>query len=316
VTSGVGDHEHGSVREGERGGARYKRRLLLSLAVVGAYFVVEVAGGLLTNSLALLSDAGHMLTDVIGLAMAAAAIHAAGRARRSRGHTFGLYRLEILAALANAILLFGVALYILYEAWQRFSDPPEVMSLPMLLIAVVGLLVNVGVLLLLREGADESINVEGAYLEVLADLFGSIGVIVAAVVMQVTGFRLVDPIFGVAIGLFVLPRTWRLGRKAVRILMQAAPPSVDLDALRSALAEIEGVDAVHDLHVWTLTSGMEVGSAHLRIADPARFAAVLVEATAMMKERFFVDHPTVQIEPTTGDPCEVDASHGGGDDGR
>jgi cobalt-zinc-cadmium efflux system protein len=305
VTSGVGDHEHGSVREGERGGARYKRRLLLSLAVVGAYFVVEVAGGLLTNSLALLSDAGHMLTDVIGLAMAAAAIHAAGRARRSRGHTFGLYRLEILAALANAILLFGVALYILYEAWQRFSDPPEVMSLPMLLIAVVGLLVNVGVLLLLREGADESINVEGAYLEVLADLFGSIGVIVAAVVMQVTGFRLVDPIFGVVIGLFVLPRTWRLGRKAVRILMQAAPPS---DGSRRA-----AVGACRDrgrgrgprpsrLDADIGHGGRLCPPAHRRPGALRRCAEV--EATAMMKERFFVDHPTVQIEPTTGGPCE------------
>ncbi|MCB9547018.1 MAG: cation transporter [Myxococcales bacterium] len=306
------DHEHGSVRAGEHGGTRYKRRLLLSLAIVGAYSVVEVVGGLLTNSLALLSDAGHMLTDVIGLGMAAAAIHAVGRARRDARHTFGLYRLEILAALANAALLFSVALYIVYEAWQRFSDPPEVMSLPMLLIAFVGLLVNVGVLLLLRKGAVESINVEGAYLEVLADLFGSIGVIVAAVVMQATAFRLVDPIFGVAIGVMALPRTWRLGRKAVRILLEAATPSMDLDAIQSALEGIEGVVAVHDLHVWTLTSGMEVGSVHLRVADDSRFADVLKEARTILRERFHIDHPTVQIEPASGscEPCTARGNSG------
>jgi cobalt-zinc-cadmium efflux system protein len=315
VSSGEG-HEHGSIRNGERGGARYQRRLLWSFGVVGGYFVVELVGGLLTNSLALLSDAGHMFTDVLGLGMAAAAIHAAGRAQSDRRHTFGMYRLEVLAALANAVLLFGVALYILYEALQRFQNPPEVLGLPMLVVAVLGLVVNIGVFLLLRKGAAESLNVEGAYLEVLADLFGSIGVIVAAIVIEVTGFRLVDPIFGVVIGLMVLPRTWKLGRMAVRVLLEAAPPSMDLDAMESALSGIQGVEAVHDLHVWTLTSGMEVGSVHLRVADGSRFAEVLKEAQTIMKERFHVDHPTVQIEPATAGPCDIDGSHAGVANGR
>ncbi len=298
------DHEHGSAAQAQRGGSRYKKRLLWSFAIVGGYFVVELVGGLLTNSLALLSDAGHMFTDVLGLGMAAAAIHAAERSKRDGQHTFGMYRLEVLAALANAVLLFGVALYILYEAVQRISEPQDVMSLPMLVVAVIGLLVNIGVFLLLREGAKESINVEGAYLEVLADLFGSVGVIVAAVVMEVTEFTLVDPIFGVAIGLMVLPRTWRLGKKALRILMQAAPPSVALEDIEEALGTIVGVDEVHDLHVWTLTSGMEVATVHLRVADRLRMPEALAEAREMLSHRFSVDHATVQVELSGGAVCE------------
>jgi len=267
------------------------------------YLLVEVVGGLLTNSLALLSDAGHMFTDVLGLGMAAAAIHAADRAHRDSQKTFGLYRLEILVALANAVLLFGVAIYILYEAVQRFRDPPAVLGLPMLLVAVAGLVVNVLVFLLLRGGAAESLSVEGAYLEVLADLLGSIGVVVAAVVLQTTGLRLIDPIFGVLIGLFVLPRTWRLGRKAVRILIQAAPPETNVEAVRSALATLDGVASVHDFHAWTLTSGMEVCSVHLCLEPGAEAAAVLREARAVLSERFGVDHATVQVEPASFDHC-------------
>jgi len=297
------EHTHGSPADARRGGRRHKRRLLGSLAIVGAYFVVELLGGLLTNSLALLSDAGHMFSDVLGLGMAAAAIHAADGAGRDPQKTFGLYRLEILAALANAALLFGVALYILYEALQRFRDPPAVVGLPMLVVAIVGLVVNVLVFFLLRRGATESLNVEGAYLEVLADLLGSVGVVVAAVVLQTTGFRLIDPIFGVLIGLFVLPRTWRLGRKAVRILIQAAPPDTDIEAVRSALAALEGVASVHDLHVWTLTSGMEVCSVHLCLHPSADGASVLGMAQSVLKERFGVDHSTIQVEPPSFERC-------------
>jgi cobalt-zinc-cadmium efflux system protein len=289
-------HDHGSIQDGLRGGARYKSRLLWCFGIVGAYFVVELVGGLLTNSLALLSDAGHMLTDVIGLGMAAAAIHAAGRRQKDPGYTFGLYRLEILAAFANAALLFVVALYILYEAVQRFRDPPEVMGLSMLVVAIIGLLVNVVAFLLLRRGASESINVEGAYLEVLADMLGSVGVIVAAVIIQLTDFYLIDPIFGVVIGLFVLPRTWRLGRKAVRILIQAAPLTINLDELEAALAAIDEVEEVHNLHVWTLTSGTDVATVHLRIAEGTNATAVLKAATTILRERFAIDHLTVQVE--------------------
>jgi cobalt-zinc-cadmium efflux system protein len=281
-----------------------KNRLLWALGAVGLYFVVELVGGLLTNSLALLSDAGHMLTDVLGLGMAVAAIHAADRARSNPQRTFGLYRLEILAALANAVLLFGVAIYVLYEAIRRLAEPPEVLGLPMLVVAVVGLAVNLAVLLLLRGGSGESLNVEGAYLEVLADLLGSIGVIVAAIVVQTTGFRLIDPLFGVLIGLFVLPRTWRLGRKALQILLQVAPSHLEVPEVRAALCGLEGVAEVHDLHVWTLTSGLDLCTVHLRLHGSAGHAPVLASAQELLKRQFGIDHSTIQIEPAEGAECD------------
>lgn len=180
------------------------------------------------------TDAGHMFTDVVGLGMALAAIQVATAAAAHRQRTFGLYRLEILAALANAVLLFGVAIWIIWEAVQCVSDPPEVLGTPMLVVAVIGLLVTLVALWLLREGADKSLNVEGACLEVLADTLGSVGVVIAAVVIQLTGFARIDAIFGVGIGMFVLPRTWRLGRKALRVLTQTAPDHIDVDEVRDA----------------------------------------------------------------------------------
>lgn len=306
----MGDHDghaHGSAADAVHAGAAYTRRLAISFALIGGFFIVELVGGLLTNSLALLSDAGHMFTDVLGLGMALAAIHAARRRQGDATKTFGLYRLEILAALANAVLLFGVAIYILYEAIKRLSDPPEVLGTPMLVVAVLGLVVNLIAFWLLRDGASESLNVEGAYLEVLADTLGSVGVIIAAIVLQTTGFALIDPIFGVAIGLFVLPRTWRLGRKALRILIQAAPGHVDIDQVEQDLEQLESVDAVHDLHVWTLTSGMEVASVHLRLVDGCDQQTthrVLDEARALLRERHGLDHATVQIEPAEHAECD------------
>ena len=232
-------HHHGHVDL--RAGARHVGRLWWSFALVVGFLVVQVVVGLAANSLALLSDAGHMATDALGLGMALAAITAANRARQAQHRTFGLYRLEILAALANAVLLFAVAGYVLVEAARRLDDPPEVASLPVLIVGAIGLAVNVIAFLLLRQGAKESINVRGAYLEVLADTLGSLGVIGAAAIMWVTGWGWVDPVIGAAIGLFILPRAWRLGRDAVRILVQAAPSGVDIGAITAALAAIEGV---------------------------------------------------------------------------
>ncbi|QQR89796.1 MAG: cation transporter [Myxococcales bacterium] len=298
------DHTHGSAANVRQAAGKYKHRLLWSFWVIGGYFIVELVGGLMTNSLALLSDAGHMLTDVLGLGMAVAAIRAADRVKRDPQKTFGLYRLEILAALANAVLLFGVALYILYEAIERFQKPPAVLGAPMLFVAIIGLAVNLLVFFWLRGGASESINVEGAYLEVLADLLGSVGVIVAAVVIQATGFRLIDPIFGTVIGVFVLPRTWRLARKAIRILIQAAPPDLDIKAMHAALENIDGVCAIHDLHAWTLTSGMEICSVHLCLQEGAETASVLKTAQNILHDQFGMNHPTIQIEPEGFMHCE------------
>jgi cobalt-zinc-cadmium efflux system protein len=298
------DHQHASGATAERAGAAYRRRLLAAFVLIGLFFGVELVGGLLTNSLALLSDAGHMFTDVLGLGMALAAIQLATSTARSSTRTFGLYRLEILAALANAVLLFAVALYILVEAMQRFSDPPEVLGTPMLVVAVIGLLVNLVAFWLLREGAAESINVEGAYLEVLADTLGSVAVIVAAVVIELTGFTLVDPIFGVLIGGFVLPRTWRLGRRAVRILIQAAPDHVDVEQLTDDLEELPGVASIHDLHVWTLASGMDVVSVHLRLGTDADDGHVVLDQARAVLADHGVDHATVQVEPADHAGCD------------
>ncbi len=302
---GVG-HAHGKIAAPSRAGERHRSRLTIAATLVFVFFIVEVVGGLLSNSLALLSDAAHMFTDVLGLGMALAAIHAASAAAVDRQRSFGLYRLEILAALANAVLLFAVAGWILYEAVQRFQQPPDIASGTMLIVAVLGLVVNIVAFLLLRHGSEESINIQAAYLEVLADLLGSVGVIVAAIVARFTGFTLIDPIFAVAIGLFVLPRTWRVARRAVRILIQAAPPEVDVEGIAEDLGSIPGVAGVHDLHVWTLTSGMEVASAHLRLSAAADAHEVLDAARTGLREGHDIRHATIQIEPDEHAECPDD----------
>lgn len=270
-------------------------------ALVLVVMVAEIVAGLATRSLALLSDAGHMATDALGLGMALAAIILADRPGGHSGRTYGLYRAEILAALANAVLLVGVAIYVLWEAVQRLQDPPEVASGPMLAVAMVGLAVNVVGFWLLRQGAEESVNVEGALLEVIADMVGSIGVVIAAAVIAVTGWAVVDPLVGAAIGLFILPRALRLGRKAVRILIEAAPDDIDVDSLRSDLSSIEGVTDVHDLHVWTLTSGMPVATVHLTTAPAA--TDVLTRAQRLLATDYGIAHATLQVEPADHDGC-------------
>lgn len=290
-------HGHGiDVAAGGTSG-RHVRRLAISLGILLAFLVLEVVVGLATGSLALLSDAGHMFTDVLGIGMALAAITAATASRSNDQRTFGLYRAEVLAALANAVLLFGVAVWVLVEASDRIADPPAVPGLPLMLTAAAGLAANLVVFALLRQGAKESINVRGAYLEVLADTLGSVGVLLAGAVTLGFGWRYADPVVAIAIGLFVLPRTWSLARQAVRILVQSAPAHVDVAEVRSALGAIEGVRDVHDLHVWTLTSGMEVGSAHLQIEPTADPAAVLAAAQEILVRDHHLPHFTVQVEP-------------------
>lgn len=296
-------HGHDHAGAARRAGARHQGRLVAAFLLALGYFVVEVVGGLVTNSLALLSDAGHMLTDVLGVGMALAAIQLASRGVRQRTHTFGLYRLEILAALANAVLLFGVSFWVLFEAWSRLREPAQVHDVPMLIIATIGLLVNGISFLLLREGAEQSLNVRAAYLEVVADALGSVATIAAAITMQLTGWPWVDPVVGAGIGLFILPRTWRLAGQAVRILLQAAPAHIDLDALSADLAGLEGVVDVHDLHVWTLTSEMEVASCHLMVAKDADTHRVLDAARDMLKQRYKLDHATLQVEPEDHTGC-------------
>jgi cobalt-zinc-cadmium efflux system protein len=279
--------------------------------LIGGFFVVEAIAGFATGSLALLSDAGHMLTDVIGLGMALAAIQLAtrfagrgeGRGAGASSHTFGLYRLEILAAFVNALLLFAVAIWVLVEAVRRILDEPEVLGVPMLVVAVLGLVVNLIAFALLRAGSKESLNVQGAYLEVLADTIGSVGVIVAAVLLELFGWTWADPVVAALIGLWILPRTWRLGRRAVRILLQAAPDHVDLAQLADDLGAITGVVDVHDLHVWTLTSDMEAASAHLVASAGTDHHAVLDQARELLAARYRIAHGTFQVEPDTHEGC-------------
>ena len=292
-------HGHGSAVVGSASG-KHVGRLWAAFGIAAVVLVVEFAVGVATGSLALISDAAHMLTDVAGLGLALSAILAARRVRASGGRTFGLYRAEVLAALLNAVLLFGVAGYVLYEAVRRLADPPEVPGLPVVLAALLGLAANVVAFLLLRDGAKESINLRGAYLEVLADLIGSVGVLVSGLLTVLFGWRYADPVIGVAIGLFVLPRTWTLAKRALRILFQHAPERLNIDELSTDLAGLLGVEEVHDLHVWTLTSGMEVASLHLTVSEGSDSPTVLAAAQQLLAEDYQIEHATVQVETRTG----------------
>lgn len=281
--------------------AQHSRRLIVVLVMLVAFIGVELVTALLTGSLALISDAAHMGTDALGVGMALAAVVAArGSVRGAR--TYGLYRLEILAALANTVLLFAVAGYVVWEAIGRWAEPPPISTGPMLVVAAIGLGINlIGFRLLKVE--DDSLNLRGARLELVADLVGSIGVIAAAVIVLSTGWLLADPVIATALGIFVLPRAFKLGREAVRILVQEAPPHLDVDRIKESLASLPRVVDIHDLHVWTLTSGMDVFSAHLMIEDDADPHSTLDLARQMLQEDFRIEHATLQVEPQAHTGC-------------
>ncbi len=274
---------------------RHKNRLFAALALTTTFMVVEVAGGLWTGSLALLADAAHMLTDAGGLALALIAIRFAERPR-TPSNTYGYARMEVLSALTNAVVLLLLTVYILYEAYQRFLAPPEIIGGPMLAVATAGLIVNLISMRLLSAGSAESLNVKGAYFEVLADTLGSLGVIVAAVAVLLTGWNLVDPLIGAGIGLFIVPRTWVLLKQAIHILMEGTPPEIDMTLLEKRLLQIPGVTAVYDLHVWTITSGANAMSGHLVVTDMTAARATLIAAREMMQTGFGLAHSTIQIE--------------------
>lgn len=275
--------------------AKHRNRLIAVFGLTLTIFVVEVVGGLLSNSLALLADAGHMFTDVFGIGFALAAIWLAGRAATSE-RTFGYLRLEILAAVANAILLFGVSAYVLYEAWRRLFEPPEVGSGLMLAVAVVGLIANAVSLYLLREAQGHSLNMRGAYLEVMGDLAGSVAVIAAAVIIALTGWTQADAVASAAIGLLIIPRTWNLLRDALDILLEATPKGINLDHVREHILEAPGVVGVHDLHAWTITSGMNVVSAHVVLEEEAKPGDILDHLGMCLSDDFDVKHSTFQLE--------------------
>ncbi len=270
-------------------------RLTIVFVITATFMVVEMAGGMLTGSLALIADAGHMLTDAAGIGLALVAVRLAARPATMQ-QTYGFYRLEILAALVNGLLLFGVGGYILIEAYSRLTDPPDVNALPMVAIAAVGLLFNLISAYLLLEGQKTSLNLRGAFLEVLSDLLGSATVIVAGIVLLATGFKLVDPLASIVIGLFILPRTWKLTRDALHVLLEGVPPNVDMDEVRKHILEVPGVTGVHDLHVWSLTSGVDIISAHVVVNETAVPSDILDNLCSCLGEHFDIEHSTFQIE--------------------
>jgi cobalt-zinc-cadmium efflux system protein len=287
-------HDHSS--SGRRAAA-HTSRLYGVLALSGAAMIVEIAGGIFTGSLALLADAGHMLTDVAGIVLSLVAIRLAQRPATA-AKTFGYYRAEILAAFLNALLLALIAVYVLWEAARRFQQPPEIRGGWMLVLAGVGLVANLLSLLLLHGSSEESLNVKGAYLEVLGDTFGSVGAILAALVIWLTGWKLADPLIGVAIGLLILPRAWHLLKQSADILLESAPHDLDMAAIRTALQGIRGVVEVHDLHAWTITTGMNALSVHVVVDGEKDFSDVLTRAAALLRDDFGLTHSTIQVEPS------------------
>lgn len=279
-----------------------KSKLVLGLTSI--YLLAEVFGGIFTHSLALLADAGHMLTDIGGLAFALIAIHMAQRSP-TKQRTYGYYRAEILAATANAIVLFFISFYILYEAWERFKDPPKVAGKEMMIIAVIGLVVNLAGMFILHSGSKESLNMKGAYFEVLSDMLTSLGVIAAGVIMLTTGWYYADPILSAAIGLFILPRTWNLLKNAVGILLQGVPADVNVADLESAITRLPGVINIHDLHVWTLTSGINILTTHVIIDDVANYRSMLNRISEMVYRDFEISHATIQLEGKDNEKKEL-----------
>jgi len=275
--------------------AAHRGRLAAVLALTVGVLAVELVGAAVSGSLALLADAGHVLADGAGIGLALLAVRFATRPATPQ-RTFGYYRLEILAAVVNAVLLFGVAGFVLVEAWRRLTDPPEVASGLMLGVATFGLVANAVSLWLLRDGQAESMNLRGAYLEVLGDLLGSVAVVAAAAVITVTGLQAADPIASVLVGLLILPRTWLLLREAVDVLLEAAPKGVDLDEVRRHLSETPGVTDVHDLHAWTITSGLPVVSAHVVVDRGADAGMVLDGLGECLAGHFDIEHSTFQLE--------------------
>ncbi|MBA0052276.1 cation transporter [Streptomyces sp. AJS327] len=291
---GASGHSHGTA------GAVHRGRLRVALGITLGVLVIQVVGSALSGSLALLADAGHMATDGIGLTMALLAIHFANRPATSQ-RTFGLARMEILAALANCLLLLGVGGYIAFEAVERFITPTETESGLTLLFGALGLAANLVSLSLLMRGQKESLNVRGAFLEVAADALGSVAVLVSALVIMMTGWQAADPIASLVIGFMIIPRTVKLAREALDVLLESAPKGVDPAEVREHILGVPGVEDVHDLHVWTITSGLPVLSVHVVVnraeLDAVGQERVLHELRTCLGDHFDVEHCTFQLEP-------------------
>jgi cobalt-zinc-cadmium efflux system protein len=271
--------------------------MLIASAVLLTFFIVELTTALMINSIALLADAGHMLTDLVAMFMGLGAVLLARHGPASAARTYGWHRAEVFTAVANAVLLLGVAAFILYEAFERLGDAPDVPGVPMIVVALAGLLANLVVVFLLRSQSEESLAVKGAYMEVVADTVGSIGVLIAGIVTVTTHWPYADVVVAVLVALWVLPRAVALARAALRILSESSPSHIDVNELRTALADVNGVTGVHDLHVWTLVPGKDMATAHVTCSGDS--TRVLEDTRAVLAARG-LEHATVQVEPAGG----------------
>jgi cobalt-zinc-cadmium efflux system protein len=296
----TGGHAHGHSHAPVTATGRHRKRLILVVAITAAVFVIQVVGGLLSGSLALLADAGHMLTDSTGLIIALVASVLATRPATT-ARTYGLQRVEVLAAMVNAVLLVAVAVWVLIRAIDRWNQPEDISSGLMLAVALIGAVANTAGLLILRGGRKESLNLRGAYLEVLGDLIGSLTVVAAAIVIELTGWTRADSIASLLIFVLIVPRAVGLLRDVVDVLLEATPRGTDLDEIRQHIREVPGVIDVHDLHAWTITSGVPVLSAHVVVdaecIDSGRTGEVLDRLGECLEDHFDVEHCTFQIEP-------------------
>ena len=290
-------HGHGHA------GARHRWRLAVAFGLVASFFGVELVVGLVSGSLALISDAGHMAADVVALGAALVATKIATRRDDTGRRTYGSYRAEVFASGLTVLIMLGVSAYVVVEAVRRTGQAVEVSSGPMLVVGAIGLAVNLVCLARLSGGAQESINVKGAYLEVVADAAGSVGVLLAGLLVGLTGSGVWDTVVAVAIGVFVAVRAVLLGREVLAVLGQHAPHDVDLEAVVRDLEDVSGVAEVHDLHAWTLTSGMNVATAHLVTRVGADAQAVLTAAQATLRESHGIEHATLQVEVTPAKEC-------------
>ncbi|WP_430334085.1 cation diffusion facilitator family transporter [Rhodococcus sp. ACT016] len=302
-------HSHGNtVSAGGAGQSHARiRRMVIALGILIAFLVLEVVVAVAIGSLALLADAGHMLTDVVGMSMGLVALLLAKQGSKKAARTFGWHRAEVLTAMANAVLLLGVAAFVMYEAIGRIGDVPEIPGVPLMATAVAGLAANVVVMLMLRADAKDSIAVRGAYLEVLADAVGSVGVLIAGAALVLFDWTYADVVVGVLISLWVVPRALKLAASALRILTQASPANVDVDAVRADLHAVPGVSDVHDLHVWTLTTGMDVATVHLTMDGDDTDSQRVLAAAKTVLDTHGLGHATVQVESgAEGSRCQED----------
>jgi cobalt-zinc-cadmium efflux system protein len=282
-----------------------RRSLLIVLLMTGTFMVIEVVGGLLTGSLALLADAGHMLTDVAALGLSAFAMWMAARPSTPE-KSYGYHRAEILAAVANAVVLLLLAIWILYESYRRAFEPHHVLGVPMLLIGCVGLAVNVASLRLLVDKSSSNLNVRSAYVEVLSDAISSVGVILGGVTIWLTGWFLIDPFLSAGISVFIVWRTWTLLIQAVHVLMEGVPTHLDAKEVGQAMAGVPGVKGIHDLHIWTITSGLDALSAHVVVPVGEDRDEVLERLQSLLRDRFGIDHVTLQIVEKRSDRVQVE----------